>query len=358
MGKSSGSAPAAPDPAATSAAQAAANADTARLTARMNRVNENTPLGSRTYTDLGNDRWQSDISLSPNQQRLFSGQEGIDLGLQGLAAGQIPRVQNALNTPISFDGLPDPMAQGGNIAASADRVAQDIYTRGVERLQPDFNRVRQTNWQNLADRGIGVGNEAFTTESNRVDQGQTDALRDLALGSEQYRGAEQSRLTNLANSLRQQGIQERSLVRDQPLRDVAALLGTGSGPQMPQFGQTANTSVAPTDVVGPIQNNYNAQMQQWQQGQQNSNSLMGGLFSLGAAGLRYGLPMLTGSDRRIKEGIKRVGEMTDGTPVYTFRYRNGDGVTHMGVMAQELMVTRPDAVHDVGGVLHVDYGVL
>ena len=50
MGKSSSSPPPAPDPTVTARAQADANAETARLQATLNRVNQITPYGSITYT--------------------------------------------------------------------------------------------------------------------------------------------------------------------------------------------------------------------------------------------------------------------------------------------------------------------
>ena len=65
------------------------------------------------------------------------------------------------------------------------------------------------------------------------------------------------------------------------------------------------------------------------------------------------LPML--SDRRAKDDIEPVGELYDGTNIYRYRYK-GDATPRIGVMAQEVEKTNPDAVIDVGGVKMVDYG--
>ena len=62
---SSPSAPSYPDPAQTIAAQSASNEATARLQAGLNRPDVYGPGGSTTWTDLGNDRWRSDVTLSP-----------------------------------------------------------------------------------------------------------------------------------------------------------------------------------------------------------------------------------------------------------------------------------------------------
>ena len=50
------------------------------------------------------------------------------------------------------------------------------------------------------------------------------------------------------------------------------------------------------------------------------------------------------SDRRLKTDIKQVGTLDNGLPVYTFKYKNGDGTTVMGVMADEVKEIFPELV--------------
>jgi Chaperone of endosialidase len=65
------------------------------------------------------------------------------------------------------------------------------------------------------------------------------------------------------------------------------------------------------------------------------------------------------SDVRLKRDIRRVGKTDEGMGVYLFRYRDGDPRTHMGVMAQEVEKTRPDAVReDSRGFKMVNYAKL
>ena len=60
------------------------------------------------------------------------------------------------------------------------------------------------------------------------------------------------------------------------------------------------------------------------------------------------------SDRRLKTDVRRVGYTDSGTPIYT--YKMGDGPKKMGVMAQEVMKSKPDAVSShPTGFLMVDY---
>lgn len=61
------------------------------------------------------------------------------------------------------------------------------------------------------------------------------------------------------------------------------------------------------------------------------------------------------SDVRAKEDLKRVGTLTSGLPVYQFRYKNGDGTRHVGVLAQDAERLVPDAVFVVAGLKYVDY---
>jgi hypothetical protein len=67
--------------------------------------------------------------------------------------------------------------------------------------------------------------------------------------------------------------------------------------------------------------------------------------------------MMMMSDRRLKDSITRIGELDDETPVYTFKYK-GEETFHVGVMAQDILETHPEAVHIVDGFYAVDYSKL
>ena len=63
------------------------------------------------------------------------------------------------------------------------------------------------------------------------------------------------------------------------------------------------------------------------------------------------------SDVRLKEDVDRVGSLPTGEGIYLFRYI-GEPEQYRGVMAQEIQENYPEAVHDIGGVLAVDYSKL
>jgi hypothetical protein len=60
------------------------------------------------------------------------------------------------------------------------------------------------------------------------------------------------------------------------------------------------------------------------------------------------------SDMRLKEDIAPVGALFDGTPVYAYRYK-GAPTYHIGLLAQDVEKTSPDAVIEINGYKAVDY---
>jgi len=70
-------------------------------------------------------------------------------------------------------------------------------------------------------------------------------------------------------------------------------------------------------------------------------------------GQAYGAAM---SDRRTKENIKHIG-VENGYPIYEFNYI-GEPERYSGVMAQDIEILKPEAVHNIDGILHVDYSQL
>jgi len=76
---------------------------------------------------------------------------------------------------------------------------------------------------------------------------------------------------------------------------------------------------------------------------------------IGAAG---GAAAAYFSDRRLKTGIRKIGQRPDGLGIYSWQYVNGDGRRYNGVMADEVRKVYPDAVVRVDGFDMVDYSKL
>jgi len=79
--------------------------------------------------------------------------------------------------------------------------------------------------------------------------------------------------------------------------------------------------------------------------------MAGGLGSL-ASGIAA---LIALSDRRAKENIKRIGWSDHNLPIYQFRYKGdpSDSI-HIGFIAQDVEKRHPDAVHEIGGLKHID----
>ena len=86
----------------------------------------------------------------------------------------------------------------------------------------------------------------------------------------------------------------------------------------------------------------------------NAAGAAGAVASAGTAIMEF-LPMLMAmSDERVKHNKEQVGELHDGQPIY--RYDFGDGKTQLGLLAQNVERTHPEAVaEDRRGLKMVDY---
>lgn len=156
----------------------------------------------------------------------------------------------------------------------------------------------------------------------------------------------------LNNQVRQQQIDESSYLRNLPLNDIAALLGTGGGVQQPNFNPFAQVGVAAPDYQGAVYQNYNAANQQYQAAMQARSQGLGSIF--GALGSLGGAAIM--SDRRAKQNVRRVGELANGLATYVFNY-TGSKATQFGVMAQEALLVIPEAVSvRPDGYYQVNYG--
>jgi Chaperone of endosialidase len=109
------------------------------------------------------------------------------------------------------------------------------------------------------------------------------------------------------------------------------------------YSNQAQTNAA---AGGAISNDYLTQAA----AENQSNANLAG-FGLGA--LKLGTSLIP-SDERIKDDIKKVGELFDGQPIYRFRYK-GLPKVHVGLMAQDVERVRPDAVTEYDGIKFVNY---
>jgi hypothetical protein len=283
MGSKSASSPQAPDPSYVSQQQTQSNLNTAISQARLNNVNQVTPMGSLTYDETGGKldyagnwvpQFTATTKLSPEQQKLYDTQTRVTQGAYDLADQYTGRIGQATAQPFNYDGLPNAPTY------NEDYRRQQLDTI-MQRNQPQLDRDRAQLEQRLADQGVGMEDPAYRTAMDQYSR----SLNDFRLGADTQAGNAAAQQYGLEAQTRDRAIAERSNLRSQPINEVAALLGTGGGVQGPQFVNTPTSQIAPTDVSGNYWNAYAGQVQQQQMAQQSQNAMLGGLFGLAGAGL-------------------------------------------------------------------------
>lgn len=335
-----GSAPAAPDPVATAAAQTATNKETAYWNAVLNNVNQITPYGNLTYEQNPNtgpqynyDAYNNALASyntalqntppTPSNPQYGGGGGAIGAGGGGNYTYELPEAPKLSDfkseeTPPSFTSTitlsPEQQAiydtqtaqqqhlldiggdQLGRIENSVstpysydginelygaddlDAARQRTEEALYSRLNPQFDRDEEALRTRLVNQGIGAGSEAYGTEFERFNNAKNDARYGAVLAG----GAESDRLFGQSLSSRQQGINEYDTTRNAPLNEY---IGLTSGTQVrnPQFSSTGYQGAQPVDYAGLVNQNYQNQLGQYNAKQAGSNNLMSSLFGLGGS---------------------------------------------------------------------------
>lgn len=358
MGKKSPKQPTSPDPAQTAAAQTATNKETAYYNALLANMDQSTPYGNLTYQNLGTPeapKFTSTINLSPEQQQLYNTTTASDNALASLGYDQIGRIRDSVSTPYSYSGI-------GNEISADDIATQQSNAEAayLSRLNPQFQRDEEALRSRLINQGIGQGSQAYQREMDTLNQMKNDARTQAVLAGQQYGGTAQQQ----ALQRRNQGIQEYDAQRNAPLNEY---IGLTSGSQIvnPQFASGGNQGTQPVDYANLVNQNYQAQMGQYNANLAAKNNTSSSLFGLGGsvlggfAGSPVGSAAIAGlfSDIRLKENIKHVGE-ENGFPIYKFNYINIPEKTFTGVMAQDVENIMPEAVIESEGYKKVNYDMI
>lgn len=308
------SAPKAPDPEKTAAAQTESNKATAITQYGLNATNQVTPYGNLNYTQNGTwsdgtPRFTATQTLSPEQQQLYNQQTQLGSKLNNLAIGQTDRLSGVLSKPVNL---------------SNEATEGRLMELGRKRLDPVIAQRQQSTEAELLNKGVRPGTEAYKRAMTAVDQQTNDAYNQLLLTG------------------RGQSVQEALAERNQPINEISALMGGGQV-QTPSFVNTPQPGVNGTDVAGITNNAYNQNMQAYQ-------SKMSGLLGLGTA-----LGGWVFSDIRLKSNIDRVGTHRLGIGVYDYDIF---GRRERGVMAHEVADVMPEAVRKNGDFYQVNYSMI
>ena len=220
-----------------------------------------------------NARFEQTVTLTPEQQAIFDTKERISQSLADLAEGRAGQI-----TTDAFDISDIAQVQGDDVARQ--RVEQALYDRMSALYEPEFAQAKEQLTARLAQQGIPVGSQAWQDAMGQLEKsqnlqrqqtvGESVAMGETAFANQYARDAAQ----------RSNAINERLMVRNQPMNELASFLGGSPQMQTPQLQSAPQVQMQPTDVTTPVMANYQAQMNNYNQQMNNRNSTIGGLTSL------------------------------------------------------------------------------
>lgn len=228
----------------------------------------------------------------------------------------------------------------------------------LARLNPTLMNDEEALRTRLANQGIGLGSNAYTREMMLQGQRGNDLRLQAALQG-----------INLDQANRAAALNEAYTKQSRPL-DLINSLRTGAQVQNPQFqGFYNQANVAGPDLLGATNQQYAQQMAGYNADQAAQSSMLSGLMGLGGAALMSPAGTFTGagglfsklSDIRTKENIKQVGQLDNGLNVYEYTYKPEFDIPgiHVGVMAQEVIKVKPEAiVMRDDGYMAVNYAMI
>lgn len=334
MGKKSG--PSAPDPAATAAAQGAANKEAVYESARVNQINESSPFGTTSYSgEIGSPNRTKTTTLSPAEQQKLAQQNE----LAGILGGSAIRTANEMpQGPFNYEGISNvPTDYSQTRQAATDKVYQGL-TKNLDR---DFGRSEEGLRSKLAAQGISQDSEAFKRELEAFNDSKNTALNNAALSAYNTGASEQTNQYNQDVANRTRAISERQLLRSVPQNELSAILQGSPAINAPNIPQTGQYGVNAPDVAGMIQNNYNAQLNQANQRSSKMGGTLGNLINAGATIYAASSPAFKENNAPLQESVlDKLVEL----PIEQWSYKSDfakkhlptdNGVTHIGCYADD-----------------------
>ena len=232
----------------------------------------------------GKSVWQGNnlvTKLSPQEQAIMQNRQGIQqqMGQVGQQlAGQLG------GQAVTAEGLPEIQAGVAMDDLQRQRVEDALYGRAAGRLDQRFGNQQRELEQQLANRGIPIGSEAYSRSMGDLNTARNDAFADATARAIAAGGQEQSRMFGLEsqnaamqNAARSQGLQERLGLRGQQFNELAQILGA-SQERAPQ-----QAPITPIDVMGPFSQQLQMQMANQQQQQANKGGMFGTIGSIAGA---------------------------------------------------------------------------
>jgi len=245
--------------------QATSNLDTAAASQAMSQTNQVTPYGSLTYNQSGSytdpftgtsvPTYTATTQLSPAEQGLLGQAQGVQSGELNTAQSMLPGVQNTLSSE-------------GNLLQNYGSNTDQAYNDLMARQNQSYNLQNEQLQSQLANQGINPGTAAYNNAYIPLNQQRVDATNQAQLQA-----------TGLAG----QDIQNALAAGTGGINQLLALTGQGGQVTNPNLTNTPQSNVAGTNTEAPQIAQYQGQLSAYNQGLQNNQATMGGLFGLGGS---------------------------------------------------------------------------
>ncbi len=307
------------------------------------------------------------------------GRAGMQAGAYGAGLAR-PLSQGQFGGLTPFSGNQYANMMAGNVdlgpsspfASTANALQQQVMGQLKGNILPGLRQQTTTYQPGGGSRGNLVQNKAI---ASAVQQGLTKPLADMYSGA--YQQAQGMRLPAA-----QMGLGAQQFGMGYGLQGLGAAqgggqLGLGATSQYPSI---MNAPMSMYDAMGRVgaqrrgmsqsaidqdmqRYNYEA-MAPYNALNQYMNTISGNYGGTttqttpkqggGIGSILGAIAPLMMSDIRVKEDIKPVGQYR-GMGIYDYKYK-GNPQQYTGLMAQEVERKIPDAVVEIGGIKHIDYG--
>lgn len=339
-GGGKGKAPKAPDYAAAAKEQGQANLDAARATAKLNNPNIINPYGTQTVTYGGTPtfdaqgydnavrQYQADLAkFNSAPQTVYSGLTGFNVPTGGTGSRGAAPVAPDKNAFYRASGDPDvatvtqnlsPAEQAiynkdvvartnlGDLSIQGSESLKDIIGQKIDfsgaptvgdgaqtrekvfnalmgRVNEDTANQREQRNADLIAAGIRPGTKAYDDAQNLISR----QFNDARAAAEVNAGNAAQQQFGMDTQARQQFISELLAQRQTPLNEINALMSGAqvNNPFAGGLGYQGGANVQAAPIFAGAQAQGQADINRFNAKQAGANSMMGGLFSLGAAGI-------------------------------------------------------------------------
>lgn len=267
----------------------------------------------------------------------------------------LPAMQTARD--VTNPGIEANAAGTGNINSSRTGIAQGLVDRGLSEqagglasdmfnnafttgagLTSNTNTANNNSTLSAMEAALSGGTGMAATGSGVAGSGVTDTTNALNTALTGASGPQANTQLGLQNQLQQ--FQSATSSPFTALQNLMSIIGTQNWGGTQQGQSTTTSTPSAMSTIGGLMG--------------AGGSLLGSSGGVlgGGSGM---LGLLALSDRRMKKDIAQIGAMSDGTPIYRFRYIHENGPMQIGLMAQDVEKYNPDAVKEISGVKFVDY---